>query len=104
MDVFIGSCKVVSTLNMGLPASGIRVASGTHEETSSVLSPPLIDSPMIRSPRPAREMGAATEMSKADPSDRIAPAPIRMHSQPEMTRFSLWLGSELPPLMWPEMQ
>ena len=60
MDVLIGPSKVVSTLNIGLPASGIRDCSGIQEEISSASNElsASIDSPTIKRMIPPIDMGA----------------------------------------------
>ena len=90
-DVRIGSSKVVSTLSIGLPASGIAICSGAQEEIaceSMVWSSPL-DSPTRRRIIPPIESGAASDREKGEDSAREIPAPMAMHIQPAITVFNL---------------
>ena len=90
IDVLTGSSKVVSILNMGLPASGISVATGSHSSAISadfsLLFP--IEIPQISSITPPIERGAESAMENEDPSLRVRPEPRAMQNHAEMMVFS----------------
>ncbi|GIS49929.1 MAG: hypothetical protein Ct9H90mP24_2210 [Methanobacteriota archaeon] len=89
IDVLIGSSKVVSILNIGLPASRNSMAEGSHssfKEISQGSFPMAI--PTINRITPPMERGAESPMENVDPSLRVSPEPIAMHSHAEMMVFN----------------
>ena len=89
IEVLIGSSKVVSTLNIGLPASRNSMADGSHSsfnENSSASFPIAI--PTTSRITPPMERGTESPRENVDPSLRVSPEPIAMQSQAEMMVFN----------------
>ena len=89
IDVLIGSSKVVSILNIGLPASRNSMAEGSHSLCKGDFSASLpMVIPTINRTTPPMERGAESPMENVDPSLRVSPEPIAMHSHAEMMVFN----------------
>jgi len=89
IDVLIGLSKVVSILNMGLPASRNSMAEGSHSSCRGDFSASFpMAIPTISSITPPIERGAESPMENVEPSLRMSPEPIAMHSQAEMMVFN----------------
>ena len=74
---------------MGLPASRNSMAEGSHSLCMGELSASFpMAIPTINSITPPIERGAESPMEIADPSLRVSPEPIAMHSQAEMIVFN----------------
>ena len=89
IDVLMGSSKVVSILNIGLPASRISIADGSHSLEIwdfAPLSPMFI--PTINRITPPIERGAERAMENGEPPLRVSPEPIAMHSHAEIMVFN----------------
>ena len=99
-DVRIGSSKVVSTLNIGLPASGIAIFSGAQEDIAceSKVGSPSMDSPAKRRIIPPIDSGAASDREKREASAREIPDPMAMQIPPAITVFNrlFWGRGPLP--------
>jgi hypothetical protein len=89
IDVLIGLSKVVSILNIGLPASRNSAAEGSHSMCDGDFSASfLIVIPTNNRTTPPMERGAESPMENVDPSLRVSPEPIAMHSHAEIMVFN----------------
>ncbi len=82
--------KVVSTRNIGPPASGMVVISGSHCSifSFSPLFERAIDNPEIKRNIPDTDIVDANTSEKSDASDSVSPDPIRIQNHPEKIRFN----------------
>ena len=82
--------NVVSTRNIGPPASGMVVISGSHGSIFSL--PPLyeggMDNPKINRNIPETDIIDANASEKSDASDRVSPDPTRIQNHPEKIIFN----------------
>ena len=98
----MGGSRVVSTLNITLPASGIFVESGSQSATepgSASFSSPIL-SPNISKAAPAIANGAAVANAKSEAFDVSAIPPPRMrHNQAVRTVLTFLLPGSVAMVM-----
>ena len=82
--------KVVSTRNIGPPASGMVVISGSQDWIFSLASlfEGAMDNPKINRSIPENDIIDAKTSEKSDASDSVSPDPTRIQNQPEKIRFN----------------
>ena len=82
--------KVVSTRNIGPPASGMVLISGSHSSMFSLPSPfeGVMDNPKINRNIPETDIIDANTSEKSDASDRVSPDPSRIQNHPEKIKFN----------------
>ena len=81
--------KVVSTRNIGPPASGMVVISGSHGWIFSFpsLFEGAMDNPKINRNIPETDIIDANTREKSDASDSVNPDPTRIQNHPEKIKF-----------------